>query len=86
MEEQLNVAKKREEDLAQRLGIATERGVQEVLQRLEKEHRDLLRQHLNVLQQTVYSAHSPSVLQLTDNNVQQIQVRNLWNVKIMSLS
>ncbi|XP_025093071.1 uncharacterized protein LOC112563359 isoform X2 [Pomacea canaliculata] len=86
LEEQLNVAKKREEDLAQRLGIATERGVQEVLQRLEKEHRDLLRQHLNVLQQTVYSAHSPSVLQLTDNNVQQIQVVSPASFKALMVS
>ena len=75
LEEGLRASRKREEELRARLGNATERGMAELLKRMESEHRSLLRHQLDLLQQVVMASRSPtSVLQLTDQHGQEIQV------------
>ncbi|XP_076434861.1 uncharacterized protein LOC143274817 [Babylonia areolata] len=78
LEETVRACRKREEELRGRLGNATERGMAEVLAKMEADHRSLLRQQLDFLQQVVSASRSPSttstVLQLTDHNGQEIQV------------
>nr|KAG5700599.1 hypothetical protein BaRGS_015395 [Batillaria attramentaria] len=76
-QEELSASKKREAELSSRLCNATERGVQDTMKRLEQEHRNLLRQQLDVLQQVMLSSRqASSILQLTDGNGQEIQVVN----------
>ena len=82
MEENLRAGRKREEELTARLANASERGMAELLKRMESEHRSLLRQQLDTLQQVVMASRSPTsaVLQLTDQHGQEIQVRNFLSL------
>lgn len=70
-------SRRREEELAARLANASDRGMAELLKRMESEHRTLLRQQLDTLHQVVMASRSPpsAVLQLTDQHGQEIQVR-----------
>ena len=79
IEENLRLSRKREEELSARLANASECGMAELLKRMECEHRNLLRQQLDTLQQVVMASRSPTsaVLQLTDQHGQEIQVRSL---------
>ncbi|KAL8619149.1 hypothetical protein ACOMHN_019421 [Nucella lapillus] len=84
LEETVRLCKRREEELTGRLGNASERGggVSEMLHRMEAEHRALLRQQLDTVQQTLLASRPPppppppssTVLQLTDHSGQEIQV------------
>lgn len=85
LEDSLRQSKKREEDLTSRLGNATDRGTADLLKRLETEHRTLLRQQLDSLQNYVMAMRSPApsaVLQLTDQHGQEIQVVNASSLEV----
>ncbi|XP_070206205.1 uncharacterized protein [Littorina saxatilis] len=77
-EENLMASRRREEELAARLANASDRGIAELLKRMESEHHRLLRQQLDTLHQVVMASRSPpsAVLQLTDQHGQEIQVVN----------